>query len=108
MSDKITLGPYMAGEIPAPLTYTFLDADGVALDLTGYAARFTAAVKGGASVDAVATVSDPLGGEVTHVWDELTAGVWRAVLWVGNGTNRFASVEILYNVAQPPVTRPAI
>lgn len=110
----IDLGVFTQGEIPAPLRYTFLDFDGLAIDLTaGYTAKFNwwlvgqAAVTGNASV-----IAPPTGGLVEYVWtgaEFLTPGRHEAQFWVGNGgANRFASVKIRWVVQSPVGTAPAI
>jgi hypothetical protein len=101
-SPAVNTGNYVVGEKPAPLEYQYLDADGVPINLTGYTAKFVYREIFGAETVADATVTDAVAGKVTYVWDgsELTtSGDYRAYFWVGNNTNRFASVLITWNVA---------
>jgi len=101
---SVTIGPYVSTEIPEPLSYTYLDSDGVAIDLTGFTATFHLKIGDAEAVDLLATVTDPTGGTVTHTWlvDELTAGALRAEFFVDNGTNRYAS-ELFTGIIRPPV-----
>jgi hypothetical protein len=97
------IGPYVVGEIPAPLEYTFLESDGSAVDLLGYTAEFITRPTDDVSAVSVypAAVTDPANGVVTYTWDgtELESpGRHWCELWVGNGTNRFASVRMEYGV----------
>lgn len=110
MSGPIAIGPYTVGEIPTPITVTFKNADGTAMDLSNVAwvARWVARRhKGGTSGDftatdpsstiANATVDHGTGatkGQVTYVWvgaDFITDGDYEGEMWIGNGTNRYAS-----------------
>ena len=72
----IRIGPYVAGEIPEPLVYAFLDAAGVAINLTGYTASFRLRIGSAATATLAAVVTDAAAGQVTHTWltGELTAG----------------------------------
>jgi len=101
---SISIGPFVAGEVPEGLEYTFLDSDGVAIDLTGFTATFHLKIGEAEADDLLATVSDPTEGTVTHTWleGELTAGALRAEFFVENGTNRYAS-ELLTGIVRPPV-----
>jgi hypothetical protein len=99
---SVTIGPYVMGEKPAPLTYQFLDSAGAAINLTGYTAKFSYQEHDGTAVTANASVSDPTNGKVTYTWsgaEFATAGRYRAEFWAGNLTNRFASVDLLFEVA---------
>lgn len=89
----ITIGPYVAGEVPEPLEYVFLDPDGNPIDLTGFAATFVLQLGAAASATLAASVTDAAAGTVSHTWldGELTAGALYAEFWVDNGTNRYAS-----------------
>lgn len=110
MTDRIDLGPYTAGEIPPPFAYTFTDADGAAIDLTGYEARFVWARNDGAPTTRTAAVTGAAAGEVTHTWveaDLADEGSYDGEVWAGNGTNRYASPPIRYFV-RAAVDIPAI
>jgi hypothetical protein len=111
-SDRITVGPYVVGEIPAPLEYTFQESDGSAMDLTGYTAKFLVRPSdGGPAVELDATVSTPLAGQVTYTWDgtelEQPGPHW-AQIWVGDGTNRFASLRLEFSVRASVGPVPAV
>lgn len=102
-SDTITIGPYVVGEIQSPLQYTFLESDGSPMNLTGYTAKFVTRPVDDESAVATyaASVSAPLAGEVTYAWtgaEILTPGRHWAQIWVGNTTNRFASLRMDYSV----------
>jgi len=112
-SETITIGPYVVGEKPAPLEYTFLESDGTPLNLTGYTAKFVVRpVDDPAAVTEVdASVTDPTGGTVTYTWSgtELsTPGDHWAEFWVGNNTNRYASLRMTCSVRQSLGPVPAI
>jgi hypothetical protein len=99
-SPNVQIGPYVVGEKPAPLMYQFQDSDGIPIDLTGYSAQFVYRQQYDVATTASATVSDPANGEVTYNWtgSEMTkAGHYMSEVWVGNGTNRFASVLIEFD-----------
>lgn len=103
-NTRIQIGPYVVGEKPPPLVYTFLDSSGLAINLTGYAAKFTYRETDGSAVEASATVSAPTSGEVTYTWtgvEFLTSGHYQAEFWAGNGTNRYASLLLQFDVRQP-------
>lgn len=110
-SSSITIGPYVVGEKPPPLVYSFKDASGVAINLTGYSVRFqvqrtdaTAAVFNG-------TLSDGPAGTVSYTWtgtEFTTAGKYWAEFWAGNGVNRYASLRLEFTVRAAVGTAPAI
>lgn len=110
--SKITISePYVVGEKPSPLEYQFLDANGAAINLTGFTAKFNYKENDGAAVSANATISDGPNGKARYTFNGnefTTAGHYRAEFWVGNGTNRYASVDILFDVALPVGTVPSI
>lgn len=111
-SDTLAIGPYTVGEKPAPLEYTFLKSDGTAMNLTGYTAKFIVRPADGEPATTYnASVTDPAGGVVTYVWDgtEFAApGKHWAELWVGNTTNRYASLRLEYGVRASVGPVPAI
>jgi len=111
MSTNIEIGPYVVGERPAPLVYQFLDSAGTAINLTGFTAKFNYQERDGAAVTANATISDAVNGKAQYTFtgaEFSTAGRYRAEMWVGNLTNRYASVDITFDVAVPVGTPPAI
>lgn len=108
---KVTIGPYVAGEKPAPLTYQFLDSAGVPINITGWTAKFSYQERDGVAVTANAAVTDGTNGKATYTFtgaEFATAGRYRAEFIVGNTTNRFISIDIIFDVAVPVGTVPAI
>lgn len=100
-TPSVTIGPYVVGEIQAPLEYRFLDATGAAINLSGYTAKFIWRAVDGSPVVTGAVVTDPADGKVTYTWTgaELTeAGPHWAEFWVGNTTNKFASLRLEFSV----------
>lgn len=110
----VEIGPYVVGEIPPPLEYTFLDASGVAINLTGFVARFQRAeIQGGftGGVTVNAAVTDPVNGKVTYTWtatDFPHPGRFGGMFFVGNGTNRYASWLIVWTTCASVDTPPSI
>lgn len=103
-SNDLVIGPYVVGEKPSPLEYQFLDADGIPLNLTGYTAKFVYRPTDdpqSAGVEASAVITDPAQGQVTYTWTgiELTSpGPHWAQFWVGNTTQRYASLRLTFRV----------
>lgn len=99
--------PFTVGEKPDPLEYQFLDANGSAMPITGYTAKFStreAFALAPLINIATAAITDAANGKVTYTWtgaEFVAAGHFRAELWVGNGTQRYASVIIEYDVRSP-------
>lgn len=99
---KATIGPYVMGEKPAPLVYQFLDSAGVPINITGWTAKFSYQEHDGAAVVANASVTDGVNGKVTYTFtgaEFYSAGRYRAMIWTGNTANRFASVDIDFEVS---------
>lgn len=98
----INLGVFTVGEKPAPLVYQFLDFDGVVINLTGYTAKFVWAAKiGGTPTTGNATIPVGTDGKAQYTWtgaEFLTPGGYAGQFWVGNSTNRWASVKINWTV----------
>lgn len=108
---SVQIGPYVMGEKPAPLTYQYLDSSGAPINLTGYTAKFSYQEHDGTPTVANASVSDPSNGKVTYTFtgsEFATAGRYRAEFWAGNLTNRFASVDITFDVAVSVGAAPSI
>lgn len=107
MSDatvSVPAGPYVVGEIPPPLQYQFQDASGAAIDLTGFTAKFSVREQYGTAVEFSATVADAASGIVQYAWtggEFPTAGSYRSEFWAGNGTIRYASILIEFDVRLP-------
>lgn len=101
--SKITLSePYVIGEKPSPLEYQFLDASGAVINITGYTAKFNYKENDGVAVSASASVPTGTDGKARYVFtgtEFTTAGHYRAAFIVGNGTNRYESVEINFDVS---------
>lgn len=84
------------GEKPEPIEHTFLDADGDAIDLTGYTGQGNYELPDGTtgtitSGDVTVGGAD---GTVTLVLPEAVcslAGVVDLDVWAGNGTQRYAA-----------------
>lgn len=91
------LGVFTAGEIPDPLEYTFLDADGAPMtDITSpdWTATFRLRPRHGDAVEGDATVAD---GVATYTWGDGgldAAGSYRGEFTVTDGTNTFISEPI--------------
>lgn len=112
--NPVYIGEFVAGEKPEPVVVTFTDADGNPIPLTGdpgYTAVWRMSINGGDAIDQNAVVTSPDGGETTYTWDAddlLDPGHYRARMWVGNGTQRFASVEYAWDVVHNDGGVPAI
>lgn len=111
----VEIGPYVVGEIPPPLEYTFLDSNGVVINLTGYAVRFQRAeIVAGNYVEATtvpATLADAVNGKVLYPWtaaDFAHPGRYGGMFFVGNGTNRYASWLITWTTCASVDTPPNI
>ncbi len=110
-APRVTIGPYVVGEKPPPLVYTFLDSAGAPIDLTGYAVRFTYRHVDGTATEAAAAVTDAAGGKITYTWtgpEIATPGDHWAEIWAGNTANRFCSLRLEYNVRAAVGAVPAI
>ncbi|MDP8930471.1 MAG: phage baseplate upper protein [Actinomycetota bacterium] len=116
MSD-LTLGPFVAGEIPPPVVVEFRtrNADGTTgppIDITGYAVRYIYKERGAtAAIERTGALEDAVNGKARYVWveaDLTTSGNYEAEMWVGNLTNRYASQLIRYHVRPNLGVVPAI
>lgn len=111
MSD-ISIGPYTAGEVPPPLVYTFLDADGDPIALnTGFTGvfRFGRRRTTDDIVERTADVADDETGSVTFTWvdgDLDVAGLYVGEFWVTSDANEYASERIAWRVRRA-VPQPA-
>jgi hypothetical protein len=102
----ITLGPYRRGEIPPPLTYTYLDSTGAAITLPASSvAKLEIETPTGSIIERTAAVATQTGstiGQVTYIWvaaDFPAAGTYRAELWAGkDSSNKYASARLVWVV----------
>lgn len=111
MSKTVTIGPYVVGEKPASLAYSFLDSSGAPINIQGWTVKFQCQERFGSVFYGSGSVSDGPNGTALYVFTGAefpTAGQYRAEFWVGNGTNRFASVDIKFTVAAPVGAPPSI
>lgn len=112
---SVELGSFVVGEVPPTLEYQFLDADGVAINLTGFTTvtfQWAQLVQG-QFVDPVTetgTVSDAVNGKVMYVWDgdEFDApGEHAGIFYVNDGTTQYASIlitwQVCLGVGTPPI-----
>jgi len=101
--SKVTISePYVLGEKPSPLDYVFLDANGAVINLTGFTAKFQWQERDGVASSAAATIPTGSDGRARYTFtgnEFTTAGHYRAAFIVGNGTNRYESVEINFDVS---------
>lgn len=113
---SVDLGSFVVGEVPPPLEYQFLDADGVVINLTGFTTvtfQWAHYVQG-QFVDPVTetgTVSDAAQGKVTYVWDGdefAEPGEHVGIFYVNNGTVQYASILITWHVCLTIGTPPVV
>lgn len=112
--EKINIGFFAAGEIPPPVSHTFTDFDGAAVDISSFSTRqmnieAIPAVTGPLGTNAVTFVTDGTDGKVTYAWsatDMAEPGSYSAQIWVSNGTNRYASDLIIFVVYDGPGDAP--
>jgi baseplate upper protein BppU len=112
-SPSTVIGPFVVGEKPAPILYSFQDSNGLAINLTGYTAKFEVREQDApfTSDRNAAVVSPPTNGVVQYTWvgDEFpTPGHYLAEFWVGNGGQRWASILIEFDVRGPVGDVPGI
>ena len=110
MSDIIEIGPYLAGEIPESVSYSFLTIDGDPVFVDGYNAMFQ--LKRFGDDQSTTTSSASVNGNTaTYNWTETdlqNPGVYQALFWVGNQANRFASLPIIFRVKEPIGATPSV
>lgn len=94
------IGAFTVGEKPEPLFYEFQDDTGAKIDVSGFNADFTFREQFGQPIVKAASI---VNGSAYYQWDgtELTApGHYVGQFWVGNTVQRFASILLLFTVAQ--------
>ena len=99
----IELGPFIAGEIPAPLSYSFTNADNEPLFIDSFVTKYQyKRLDGPGPVTVNATVD---ANTTTHIWGEneiAEPGIYEAVFWVSDQATRFASIPFIYRVKPAP------
>ena len=104
---RVQLGPFSVGEKPLPLLMTFTDFDGNAIDLDGYTADFVIEkIDADEATDSdlgsgTTTIPTPASGITQYAWHENDfqyAGRYQGQMWVGDNTNRLASIEFWWDV----------
>lgn len=113
---SVDLGSFVVGEVPPPLEYQFLDADGAPINLTGFTVvtfQWSEYVQGQFVNPVVAsgTVTDAVAGKVTYVWtgaEHAAPGAHAALFFVNNGTVQYASVLVTWQVCLPVGVPPAV
>jgi hypothetical protein len=112
----VELGSFVVGEVPPPLEYQFLDADGVPINLTGFTVvtfQWSEVVQGQFVLPVIetGTVTDAVAGKVTYVWDgdEFDSpGEHAALFYVNDGTTQYASLTITWHVCLSIGTPPTV
>jgi hypothetical protein len=113
---SVELGSFVVGEIPLPLDYQFLDADGVPIDLTSFTIvefQWGTFIRGHFAdvVTETAIVSDAPNGIVTYAWDGdefLTTGPHAGQFWVNDGVTQYASILITWQVCASVGVAPVV
>lgn len=100
------IGPFVVGEIPAPIDYQYEDSAGVGIPIHGYSAKFEVWERDTPGCLIYDAIPDDLdAGVVKYVWaggEFPTPGHYQARFWIGNLTQRFASILIKFDVAADP------
>lgn len=110
-SPSLCIGPYVVGEKQPPLVYQFLDSDGAPIVLSGFAVEFVVRERSGPPSSYTGTLYNAVNGQVSYAWTGAewpTPGRYMAEFFVGNGTNRYASLLINFTVRAPVGAVPQI
>lgn len=106
----IGLGTFAKGATPRSLQITMQDADGNALDLTGFTPNFEIvaidAVIPGLGAGLSSLIGAPTTGVTQYDWTAVdfgTVGLFRGQMWVDDGTLKFPSALIQYEVEEVTV-----
>ena len=108
---KHNLGVFAAGEVPFPLEHTYKDANGTAIDMTGWSVSVTAEGPEDTGSYGAGTVvfTDEAGGVAEYTWaatDFIDVGKYTMLLWAEDGTNRLASDLFVWEVYDGPGDTP--
>lgn len=108
----VAAGPYVVGEKPPALAYTFKDSQNIAINLTGFTAKFIVKHADSSAVTYNATVTTPASGIVSYTWTGAEfplPGSYQAEFWAGNGTSlRYCSVMIKFEARLPVGPVPSV
>lgn len=111
---KISLGAFAAGEIPGPIVHSFLDKNGVVIDITDWVVLgfYVEGPEGTVEMGAP-FISDEENGVVTYVWqadDMQVPGDYSGLLWIQNTASnpslRLASYRFVWTVEDGPGPTP--
>jgi len=109
------IGPYVVDELPAPLQITFKDFQSNIIDLTGFTATFDIIRLDGTTPTGIgagiATIPSPASGLTQYAWaliDFQSAGMYRGVMWVRDGSQRYASEFFEWFVRDSQTTAPSL
>lgn len=108
------LGVFPAGEIPVPVEQTFNDKDGQPINLTNFTPDVKIEGPDETANYATGTVekdATPASGIVRYTWtgDEfIDVGKYEMILWIGDGTYRFGSYLIKWEVYDAPGPLPTV
>ena len=109
------LGAFAAGAIPPPYENTFLDFDGVAVDISGFGTlqmnvESTPTVTGPLGDGTIGFTTDGTDGKVTYNWsatDMAEPGNYSAQMWVADGSTQIYESDLLtYLVYDGPGSAP--
>jgi hypothetical protein len=112
----VELGSFVVGEVPLPLDYQFLDADGVPINLTGFvnvSFQWGHYVRGlfVNPVTELAIITDAVNGVATYEWDGdefADTGAHAGMFWVNDGSTQYGSILITWQVCQSVGTPPIV
>jgi hypothetical protein len=110
-ASPVCIGPYVVGERQPPLVYQFLDSSGVPIDLSAYSVEFIVRERSGSAATYSGSLFNATNGQVQYAWtgsEWPTPGRYVAEFFVGNGTNRYASLLITFTVRASVGPVPAI
>lgn len=99
--DRISLGPYVVGEVPEPWIHQIQDVNGTAVNLTGYTVSVTFTKPDGTVVTRAGALVVAANGTVRVTWqatDFNQAGLLRGRLTVDNGGSHVASTRFVARI----------
>ena len=118
MANSVTkkeLGAFAAGAIPPPFEHTFLDFDGLPVDISSFGtlqmnSEAIPSVTGPLAGGSIGFTTDGTDGKVTYNWsttDMAEPADYEAQMWVYNGaTQRYESDLLTFKVYDGPGVAP--